>query len=366
MAFISPALILEPQQVTELPSLPVCLREPSSGMGNCLRPVNSFTNDNSSHLSFEDGPLVDLNYSNYENYDYSEMDEMDAAAPCHSCNLLDESSLPFYVLASVLGILASAAVLFALLRPLFHRQLCPGRQLFLTQLAVGSALFSIVVPILAPGLWGAHNTYLCHLAHLVWNGSAFAQALLIGCHACLGPKLGAGQVPRLILGLTGGLWGLAILLALPITLASDTSNGLCSLASSQVVLKLLHAANGFAIFVLLPLGLLGAKGLKRALGRGPCPWVDVLWLWFIFWWPRGVLWGLDSLVRSRVLVLSSCPAQQALDLLLPLAEILAILHCVAGPLLLAFFCLRATRTAVPSLPLPARQSSPPDAPGGKS
>lgn len=40
MAFISPALILEPQQVTELPGLPRCLREPSSGMGNCLHPVS--------------------------------------------------------------------------------------------------------------------------------------------------------------------------------------------------------------------------------------------------------------------------------------------------------------------------------------
>lgn len=40
MAFISPALILEPQQVTELPGLPLSLREPSSVMGNCLHPVS--------------------------------------------------------------------------------------------------------------------------------------------------------------------------------------------------------------------------------------------------------------------------------------------------------------------------------------
>ncbi|XP_006774178.1 PREDICTED: atypical chemokine receptor 1 [Myotis davidii] len=358
MAFISPALILEPQQVTELPSLPLSLREPSSVMGNCLHPVDSSTDNSSSSFSFDSD---EWNYS--ETYDYS---GMDAAAPCRSCSLLDESSLPFYVLASVLGILTSVAVLFALLRPLFHRQLWPGHQLLLTQLAVGSALSSIVVPILAPGLRGAHNTYMCHLAHFVWYGSAFAQALLIGCHACLGPKLGAGPVPRLILGLTVGLWGLAILLALPITLASDTSSGFCSLSPGQGVLKFLHAASCFAIFVLLPLGLLGAKGVKRALGRGPCPWVDVLWLWFIFWWLHGVLWGLDLLVRSRFLVLSSCPTQQALDLLLHLAEALAILHCVAVPLLLAFFCQRVTRTAVPSLALPARQSSPPDALGGKS
>ncbi|XP_070251868.1 atypical chemokine receptor 1 isoform X2 [Myotis yumanensis] len=359
MAFISPALILEPQQVTELPGLPLGLREPSSVMGNCLHPVDSSADNSSSIFSFDYDD--ELNYNG--TYDYS---GMDAAAPCRSCNLLDESSLPFYVLASVLGILTSAAVLFALLRPLFHRQLCPGQQLLLSQLAMGSALCSIAVPILAPGLRGAHNTYVCHLAHFVWYGSAYAQALLIGCHACLGPKLGAGPVPRLILGLVVGLWGLAILLALPITLASDTSNGFCSLSPGQGILKFLHAVSCLAIFVLLPLGLLGAKGVQRALGRGPCPSVDVLWLWFIFWWPHGVLWGLDFLVRSRFLVLLSCPIQQALDLLLHLAEVLAILHCPAVPLLLALFCHRATRRAVPSLALPARQSSPPDALGGKS
>lgn len=332
-------------------------------MGNCLHPVDSFPDDNSSQLSFDDEHLADWNYSG--NYDYYA--GVDAAAPCRSCSLLDRSSLPFYVLAGALGVLAGAIVLFALLRPLSpRRQLRPCRRLLLTQLAAGSVLFSLAVPVLVPGLQGAHNAYLCHLAHLVWNASAFAQALLIGCHACLGPKLGAGPVPRLVLGLTMGLWGLAILLALPITLASDTSSGLCALASGQGVLKFLHAAGCFAIFVLLPLGLVGATGLTRALGRGPCPWVDVLWLWFLFWWPYGVFWGLDCLVRSRVLVLSSCLTQQALDLLLPLAEVLAILHCVAGPLLLAAFYRRAARRAGPALPLPARQPSPPDALGGKS
>lgn len=322
--------------------------------------MDSFPDNNSSSFIFED----EFNYSYGPGTD--DYSEIDAAAPCRSCQLLDESSLPFYILASVLGILASAAVLFALLRPLSHRQLCPGRQILLTQIAVGTTLFSITVPILAPGLSGAHNTYLCHLAHLVWYGSAFAQALLVACHACLGPKLDAGQASRLILGLTVGLWGLAILLALPVTLASDTSSGFCFLSSSPGVLKFLHIASCFAVFVLLPLGLLGAKGLKRVLGRGPCPWVDILWLWFIFWWPCGVFWGLDFLLRSRFLVLSSCLTQQALDLLLHLAEVLAILHCVAMPLLLALFCHRATRRAVPSLALPARRSSPLDTLGGKS
>ncbi|KAM7054506.1 atypical chemokine receptor 1 isoform 1-T1 [Molossus nigricans] len=334
-------------------------------MGNCLHPADSFSisDENWSNSTTEEEYPAMWNDSYWtDDYDFT---ELDAVAPCRSCTLLNESSLPFYVLASALGIAASAAVLFALLRPLIYWPLCPGRQI-LIQLAVGSALFSIMVPLLVPGLSGTRNTYLCHLAHLICYGSAFAQALLIGFHACLGPKLGTGQVPGLTLGLTVGLWGVAVLMGLPATLASDTSNGFCTLAFRQNILRFMHAAASFATFTLLPLGLLGAKGLKKVLDRGPCPWVDVLWFWFIFWWPHGVICLWDSLVRSKFLVLSSCLVQQALDLLLHLTEALAILHCVATPLLLALFCHQATRTPVPSLPLPGGQSSHPGTLGGKS
>ncbi|XP_004442876.2 PREDICTED: atypical chemokine receptor 1 [Ceratotherium simum simum] len=327
-------------------------------MGNCVhRGVQLVPDENFSMSDLGDELWSEFNES-YD-MDYNSTD-MEAAAPCHSCNLLDDSSLPFFILASVLGILTSAAVLFALLKPLFRWQLCPDRPI-LVQLAVGSALFSLVVPIVAPGLTGVYSIHLCHLAHLVWYGSAFALALLIACRACLGPKLSAGQVPGLTLGLTVGVWGVSVLLGLPV-LDHELPQGLCTLTFSrgQGVLLAIHTAACFAIFFLLPLGLLGAKGLKKALGRGPCPWVDVLWVWFIFWWPHGLFLGLDFLVRSKSLKLSTCLAQQAMDLLLQLTDALAILHCVATPLLLALFCYQATRTASPSLPLSARQSSHPD------
>ncbi|XP_049736853.1 atypical chemokine receptor 1 [Elephas maximus indicus] len=322
-------------------------------MGNCLHPVTSSVDDNSSKFSFEN---YEWNMT-YDSLDYNDP-SLQAAAPCHSCNLLDDSSLPFFIMASVLGILASGTALLAFLRPLFHWELCRGRPI-LVQLAVGSALFSVVVPILAPGISSSHSTALCRLGYSVWYGSAFAQALLIGCRACLGPKLDASQVSSHTLVLTVGLWGTAALLALPITLASDTSQGLCTLAYSRGLgtLQCIHAAVCFAIFFLLPLGLVGAKGLKKVFGRGPGPWVDILWVWFSFWWPHGVILGFDTLVRSGTLPLQTCLAQQILDLLLQLAEALATLHCVATPLLLAFFCHRTVHTSFLSLPLHGRQSS---------
>lgn len=318
---------------------------------------------NWSHFAFDDDFSEDWNASyGPEDYSYS---GMEAAAPCYSCGLLAASALPFYVLASVLGALASAAVFFALLRPRSRWRLLPGWPV-LAQVAAGSALFSLAVPLLAPGLSTAHHAPLCHLARGVWHSAAFAQALLISGRACLGPRLGADRTPRLALGLAVGLWGVAVLLGLPVTLATDTSHGLCTLTFQPGSLQIVHTATCVVIFVLLPLGLLGAKGLTKGLGRGPCPWADVLWLWFVFWWPHGVLQGLDSLVRSKVFVWSSCAVQQAVDQLLDLAEALAILHCVATPLLLAVLWRQATRASSLSLPLPGSPNAHLDALGGKS
>lgn len=290
-----------------------------------------------------------------------------AAAPCHSCNLLDKSSLPFFILTSVLGMLTSGVVLFAILRPLFNWQICPSWPI-LAQLVVGSALFSIAVPILAPGLNTAHNTAVCCLGYWVWYTSAFAQALLIGCSACLNPSLSFSQVPALTLGLTVGLWGAAAILGLPVMLASDVYDGVCTVASTTDLeaLKFTHSAICFTLFTVLPLALLAAKGLKMSLSKGPGPWISVLWVWFIFWWPHGMGLIFDTLVRSQTIHLQSCLYQRILDAVLNLAEALAVLHCVATPLLLVLYCHQTARRSFLSLSLPARQPSHTDALAGKS
>lgn len=314
-------------------------------MGNCLQPESRALANNFSQLDWEE-ILADVggNESYYqESVDYSEAAK---AAPCHSCNLLDDASLPFFLLVSVLGLLASAAVLLALFRPLLHWQRCADQPV-LAQLALGSALFSLALPLLAPGLGGARPAPLCHLAHLTWHGSAFSQALLVASRACLGPWLRAGLLARLVLV---ALWVVATILGLPSALTSSSSQGSCPPSRGPGLLHTIHVSCCCCVFVLLPLGLLAAKGVVKALGKGPCPRVDVLWVWFIFWWPYGVLLGADDLVRSRVLVLPSCWAQQTQDLLLQLAEGLAMLHCVATPLLLALACHQAAHLATPPLP----------------
>lgn len=322
-------------------------------MGNCLHRVESFSVDNNgTQFTFEN-----WNYSYEDNTSYEFTDEyyLIPAAPCYSCDLLDSSSLPFFILTSVLGLLASGGFLFTILRPFFHWQTCPSWPI-LAQLAVGSALFSIAVPILAPGLYSAHSTALCNLGYWTWYTAAFAQALFIGCYVFLNPSLNIVQIPGLTLGLTVGLWGAAALLGLPVTLGSDAYNGLCTLPSYKNLetLRYTHSAICFTIFTVLPLTLLAVKGLKTALGKGPGPWVSVLWIWFIFWWPHGMVLMFDALVRSKIMLLQTCQSQKILDTMLDVAEALAMLHCVATPLLLALFCHQTTRRSLPSLSLPAR------------
>uniref|UniRef100_A0A8C5LB27 Atypical chemokine receptor 1 n=1 Tax=Jaculus jaculus TaxID=51337 RepID=A0A8C5LB27_JACJA len=145
-------------------------------MGNCLHRVEpSFSLDKNRSQFFLSDYNGNFSYEDNGSYEFPDDYSMDLAAPCHSCHLLDESSLPFFILTSVLGVLASGAVLFALLRPLFHWQICPGWPI-LAQLAVGSALFSTAVPILAPGLSNAHNSALCGLGY--WRSGGFEV------HAC--------------------------------------------------------------------------------------------------------------------------------------------------------------------------------------
>lgn len=322
-------------------------------MGNCLHPVERFSVDNSrTQFTFENWNYSYEDNASYElTYDYN----LTPAAPCYSCNLLDSSSLPFFILTSVLGLLASGGILFTILRPFFHWQICPSWPI-LAQLAVGSALFSISVPILAPGLYSAHSTALCNLGYWAWYTAAFAQALFIGCYVFLNPSLNIVQIPGLTLGLTVGLWGAAALLGLPVTLASDVYDGFCTLPSYRNLetLRHIHSAICFTIFTVLPLTLLAAKGLKTALGKRSGPWVSVLWIWFIFWWPHGMILMFDALVRSKAMLLQTCQSQKILDVMLDVAEALAMLHCVATPLLLALFCHQTTRRSLPSLSLPAR------------
>ncbi|XP_043856716.1 atypical chemokine receptor 1 [Dromiciops gliroides] len=306
-------------------------------MGNCLHRAESRLQNIESWTI--DGSEYDWNSWN-ETFNYTD-DDVNSAAPCHSCVLLDSSSLPFFALFSALGMLGGGTLLFGLLKPLGCWHLCPGRTI-LAQMAGGSTLFSIVLPILAPGLNPTPGTTLCWLGHGLWYASAFAQALLLCVHACLGPKLHQSWILKLSLA----LWGVALLMALPVTLASDVSSGLCTLSFSPKVWvwSVIHIVVCIAVFFILPLGLVGGWVVWWVRGGGPRPQATVLWIWFLFWWLHAVAMGFDALVRSDALVITECFAQQTLDFLLDSAKILGVLHCLATPLLLVLFCHHVTRT----------------------
>lgn len=312
-------------------------------MGNCLYPAESgLPNPQNWTIEDLDGELDSLWNDSYQYTD----EDLVYAAPCRSCTLLDSSSLPFFALTSALGILGGGALLFILLKPLACWHLCLGR-IILAQLAGGSTLFSIVLPILAPGLKPIPGTTLCSLGHGLWYASAFAQALLVCVHASLDPELHQ----RWLLKLSLALWGVALLMALPVTLASDVISGLCTLSFSHDVWVwcMIHIVVCIAIFLILPLALVGGWVVQRLRGGQLRPRANVLWVWFLFWWLHAVVMGSDALVRSEVLVINECFTQQTLDVLLDSAKILGILHCLATPFLLALFCHSVTSSPTVNL-----------------
>ncbi|XP_074079230.1 atypical chemokine receptor 1 [Macrotis lagotis] len=304
-------------------------------MGNCQNRTESGlqTLENWNFTDWE------ADYGN-ETYNYTE-DDLDLAAPCRYCPLLDSSSLPFFALTSALGMLGGGILLFVLLKPLACWHLRSDRTI-LAQLAGGSTLFSLVLPILTPGLTPTPGTTLCCLGHGLWYASVFAQALLVCVHACLGPELN----PSWFLKLSLAVWSVALLMALPVTLASDITSGLCILSFSHDVWVwcMIHIVVCIVIFLILPLGLVGGWTVQRVRGGRSRPWANVLWFWFLFWWFHAGVMGYDALIRSEVLEIKECSDQQTLDFLVDSAKILGILHCLVTPFLLALFCHYVTQS----------------------
>ncbi|XP_028911322.1 atypical chemokine receptor 1 [Ornithorhynchus anatinus] len=292
-------------------------------MGNCLYseaslPYNS-TQTGSLRVDVDDLPMLNYSYSEEDEDFYRDLD-LNLVAPCRSCHLLGPSSLPFFALVSALGLLASAALLYALLGGPARRRPPPRARALLVQQAGACALCAAVLPFLAPGpTW---PPALCQPAVGAWYAGAFAQALLVAGGAW--PRPDPGRCRPAVL--SAAAWAGSALLALPAAGSARASPGLCAVRPSgqQPGWAWALAVTCAAAFLLLPLGLGVGWAVRRARA-------DPLWAWFALWAPHGAAVGADVLVRLGV-VLPSCRAQQALDVAGDLAQALAALHCPAAPL----------------------------------
>ncbi|NXL05826.1 ACKR1 protein, partial [Mesembrinibis cayennensis] len=282
--------------------------------------------------------------SNYS-YDDFNMTSLDYdAAPCHNeyCPLFQRVAPTFLGVTCAAAALATGALLVALAkRP--HAWGWPQSRALVGQLAVGTGLFTALLPLVAVGIgqgWRL-GTGLCRLTHLLWHWSLFAQGLLVGSGSCSTAWCRWDPRSR---RLAVAVWAGALLLATPAALASGTgeaSETSCIGRNVDVLSPayLLHLALCLCLFLLLPAALLVATLAAPWLRAGWEPGIGVSWLFFGLWVPYSVGLAVDFLLHARLLQ-PTCSTFEHFDYALGLSEGLGVLHCCLGPtaLLAAQLC----------------------------
>ncbi|KAM6112456.1 atypical chemokine receptor 1 [Phoenicopterus ruber ruber] len=300
-------------------------------MGNCI-PVSPSVLDSKNSLDLLD-IMGNLSYddSNMTSLDYD-------AAPCHNqyCPLFQRVAPTFLAITCAAAALGTGLLLVALAKwP--HAWGWPQSRVLVAQLAVGTGLFTALLPPVAVGIrqgWQL-GTGLCRLTHLLWHWSLFAQGLLVGIGSCSTAWCRWDPQSR---RLAVAVWAGALLLATPAALASGTvaaPETSCIRRSVDILSAayLLHLALCLCLFLLLPAVLLVATLAVPRLRAGWEPGISASWLFFGLWVPYSVGLAVDFLLQAQLLQ-PTCSTFEHFDYVLGLSEGLGVLHCCLGPLAL--------------------------------
>ncbi|NXI95681.1 ACKR1 protein, partial [Psophia crepitans] len=289
--------------------------------------------------------LLDIMDSFYNDSDYSNVTYLDyGAAPCHNqyCSVFQRVAPAFLAVTCTAATLGTGALLVALAKwP--HAWGWPQSRALVAQLAVGTGLFTALLPPVAVGIgqgWWL-GAGLCKLTHLLWYWTLFAQGLLVG--SSISRTIWCRWDPR-SQRLAVAVWAGALVLALPAALTSSTvaaPEASCIHRSVGVLspVYLLHLALCLCLFLLLPAALLVATLAVPQLRAGWKPGICVSWLFFGLWMPYGVGLAVDFLLHAQLLQ-PTCGTFEHFDYVLGLCEGLGVLHCCLGPaaLLAARLC----------------------------
>ncbi|NXE30059.1 ACKR1 protein, partial [Ardeotis kori] len=282
--------------------------------------------------------------SNYSDDDDSNITLDYTAEPCRNdyCSFFERVAPAFLAAACAAAALGTGTLLVALVkRP--HVWGWPQSRALVAQLAVGTGLFTALLPAVAAGIaqgWRL-GAGLCRLTHLLWHWSLFAQGLLVASGSC--STVWCRWDPR-SRRLAVAVWAGALLLAVPAaftggTVAAEETSCIRRSVGILSPAYLLHLALCLCLFLLLPAALLAATLAVPRLRASWEPGSGASWLFFVLWVPYGVGLAMDFLLRTGLLQ-PTCDIFQRFDYALGLSEGLGVLHCSLGPvaLLAARFC----------------------------
>ncbi|XP_049744096.1 C-X-C chemokine receptor type 2 [Elephas maximus indicus] len=310
---------------------------------------------NFDNLSLEDFFGDDSNYS----YSTGIPSILSDSAPCRpeSLEINKNVVITIYALVFLLSLLGNTLVMLVIL---YNRVSCSVTDVYLLNLAMADLLFALSLPIWAASKKNGwiFGTPLCKVVSLLKEVNFYSGILLLACIsvdrylAIVHATRTLIQKRHLVKFICLGIWGLSLILALPIVLFRKAiyppySSPVCyedignNTAKWRLVLRILPQTFGFILPLLVMVFCYGFTlrtlfeahtGQKHKAMRII---FAVVLVFLLCWLPYNLVLVTDTLMRIGV-IKETCERRNDIGWALDVTEILGFLHSCLNPLIYAF------------------------------
>ncbi|XP_007501818.2 C-X-C chemokine receptor type 2 [Monodelphis domestica] len=281
------------------------------------------------------------------------------AAPCHSesSGLNKYFVIIIYSLVFLLSLLGNSLVILVILYNRISRSVT---DIYLLNLAIADLLFALSLPIWAASKikgW-LYGTPLCKIVSLLKEVNFYSGILLLACIsvdrylAIVHATRTLTQKRHWVKFVCLGIWGLSLLLSMPIILSreafkSDDYGFVCyedlgkNTTTWRLVLRILPQVFGFVLPLLVMLFCYGftLRTLFEAhMGqkhRAMKVIFAVVLIFLLCWLPYNLVLVADTLMRTHIIE-ETCGRREEIDQAISVTEVLGFLHSCLNPIIYAF------------------------------
>ncbi|XP_074047488.1 C-X-C chemokine receptor type 2 [Macrotis lagotis] len=299
-----------------------------------------------------------LYFDNFSGYSTGLPFDAEDAAPCNTeaSGLNNYFIIILYTLVFLLSLLGNALVMFVILHNRLNRSVT---DIYLLNLAMADLLFALSLPI-----WSASRvkgwifgTSLCKFVSLLKEVNFYSGILLLACIsidrylAIVHATRALTQKRHWVKFICTGIWGLSLLLSVPILHFRETvksadylvcyDNMGSSTEKGRLILRILSQSFGFALPLMVMLFCYGCTlhtlfqahmGQKHRAMRVI---FAVVLVFLLCWLPYNLVLITDTLMRTKMIE-ETCSRRNTIDQAMNVTEVLGFLHSCLNPIIYAF------------------------------